>query len=133
MENAEQYIHFTLTHDHCNQVFEASFVYAKYTRHEQRLLWECLRSISANHSLPWIIGGDFNVIESLSEYFGISAQNLNAISNFCTVIWQHLFMDAVVHHLNRASSTWLCHQTLCGWFRSVGRIQSKVLALRAFA
>lgn len=50
-----------------NKPLFISFVYGSLNRLKRKLLWEGLQSIAPNHSIPWLILGDFNTILSPSE------------------------------------------------------------------
>ncbi|KAL3520338.1 hypothetical protein ACH5RR_018487 [Cinchona calisaya] len=58
------------SHDDWVHSVKVTFVYTKCTQVEQQVLWADLISIAAGFSSPWVIGGDFNVIELVSEYLG---------------------------------------------------------------
>ncbi|KAH0776353.1 hypothetical protein KY290_007764 [Solanum tuberosum] len=50
--------------------FMVTMVYAKCTALEKLCLWEDLYTIGLNFSLPWMVGGDFNVIMEEDEKIG---------------------------------------------------------------
>src|SRR5688572_29481127 len=47
-----------------------SLVYAKCTQGERLQLWESMADIANTVNLPWIVGGDFNVISNEEEKLG---------------------------------------------------------------
>ncbi|KAH0692908.1 hypothetical protein KY290_021060 [Solanum tuberosum] len=47
-----------------------TLVYAKCTAVERLRLWEDIYAICDNHSLPWMVGGDFNVVMGEDEKIG---------------------------------------------------------------
>ena len=54
--------------------FEWAFngIYGPNSTHDQRLLWEELAGIRSWWSMPWCLGGDFNVVRFPSEHSGSS-------------------------------------------------------------
>ena len=63
----EQHVSFTLSVN--NQVFKVSFVYASVWRNRRLQLWEELMVFS-DTSLPWMVIGDFNVLQGAHEKTG---------------------------------------------------------------
>ena len=69
----------TLNHDQClnlhcksgelEEGFMFSAIYAKCSKVERRSLWDSLISLSST-SLPWILGGDFNIVRRAHERLG---------------------------------------------------------------
>ena len=47
-----------------------SLVYAKCTQRERLLLWESMFELANTINVPWVIGGDFNVIYNEEEKLG---------------------------------------------------------------
>ncbi|KAL0386427.1 UNVERIFIED_CONTAM: hypothetical protein Slati_4603900 [Sesamum latifolium] len=58
-----------------------TFIYAKCYRNPRRILWEELVKLS-NQSVPWIVGGDFNVILHPNENQGGDMQRLGPMDDF---------------------------------------------------
>ncbi|XP_022883248.1 uncharacterized protein LOC111399999 [Olea europaea var. sylvestris] len=58
-----------------------SFVYAKCSALERRLLWQELESIMLS-SLPWIVAGDFNIIRNDSQRRGGRPRPMVAMDDF---------------------------------------------------
>lgn len=59
-----------------------SFIYAKCRRYQRMILWDDLISIANNISVPWLVGGDFNVITMNKEKKGTHPPDINAIMDF---------------------------------------------------
>jgi hypothetical protein len=49
--------------------FLLTSVYEKCNKIKRRKLWHKLQGLNSN-SLPWLVGGDFNIVRSLDERFG---------------------------------------------------------------
>ncbi|KAH0677638.1 hypothetical protein KY285_025439 [Solanum tuberosum] len=52
------------------QSFITTFVYEKCDEQERRGLWEDIHNLNINMNLPWLVGGDFNVIFNDEEKIG---------------------------------------------------------------
>lgn len=73
----------------------ASFIYAKCTRSERLVLWDCLRSLSINiHSL-WIVGGNFNAIIHSGERLNGATPHVGSMEDFATALLDCGLMDGV--------------------------------------
>ncbi|XP_060210782.1 uncharacterized protein LOC132637755 [Lycium barbarum] len=59
-----------------------SLVYAKCTQAERLELWDSLEDLSTSVDIPWMIGGDFNAINSTYEKFGGLPVTINEIQDF---------------------------------------------------
>ncbi|XP_059290122.1 uncharacterized protein LOC132043675 [Lycium ferocissimum] len=59
-----------LGYQNCKVNLLVSVVYAKCARDEREELWEAMVELANQQDLPWIIGGDFNVIVSDEEKQG---------------------------------------------------------------
>lgn len=59
-----------------------SVIYAKCTRSERKVLWNNLCMISPSISVPWILGGDLNVISNAMEKAGGNYLDIGAIADF---------------------------------------------------
>ncbi|CAI9112467.1 OLC1v1012921C1 [Oldenlandia corymbosa var. corymbosa] len=58
-------------------------VYAKSIRAARQELWNDMLSFrQQNQNIPWMVGGDFNVIRSLEEYSGSSVQDHATMKDF---------------------------------------------------
>ena len=64
-----QALHYELNHPLLPSTMVVTCVYAKCSRSERVPLWDLLRPFSST-TLPWIAGGDFNIITSSSEREG---------------------------------------------------------------
>ncbi|XP_019166800.1 PREDICTED: uncharacterized protein LOC109162584 [Ipomoea nil] len=67
-------------------------VYAKHTRGERLHLWAQL-AILLNSPLPILMGGDFNVISSVTEYQGSAWPDTNSIADFSSFIRDNALID----------------------------------------
>ena len=70
-----------------DETVNASFIYGKCTRADRRTLWSKLSSIAGLITRLWLVDGDFNIISMLAEYTRRAAQDLRAISDFNTAIY----------------------------------------------
>ncbi|KAK0588898.1 hypothetical protein LWI29_006805 [Acer saccharum] len=65
-----------------------TFVYAKCSQLEQRVLWEQLHG-SSTFNMPWVVLGDFNTIRSDTERLGGRPRNCSSMAEFneCISSW----------------------------------------------
>ncbi|KAL0462804.1 UNVERIFIED_CONTAM: hypothetical protein Slati_0168000 [Sesamum latifolium] len=70
-----------------------TFVYAKCYRNPRRILWEELVKLS-NQDIPWIVGGDFNVILHPNENQGGDMQRLGPMDDFNDMMLDTGLIDA---------------------------------------
>ncbi|XP_055800398.1 uncharacterized protein LOC129869822 [Solanum dulcamara] len=66
----EQMLTIKLTNQNGNIEVMVSLVYAKCTQGERLLLWDSISDLANIISIPWMIGGDFNVICNEEEKLG---------------------------------------------------------------
>ncbi|XP_017974498.1 PREDICTED: uncharacterized protein LOC108661575 [Theobroma cacao] len=71
----------------------ASFIYAKCTRSEKLVLWDCLRSLAINIHSPWIVGGDFNAILHSVERLNGAMPHAGSMEDFATTLLDCGLMD----------------------------------------
>ncbi|XP_060190578.1 uncharacterized protein LOC132619809 [Lycium barbarum] len=64
----------------CNIVLTA--VYANFDVGERRMLWDSISHVSNVFYLPWLVGGDFNVIATKEEKLGGLPVLYNKVANF---------------------------------------------------
>ncbi|KAL3502793.1 hypothetical protein ACH5RR_037242 [Cinchona calisaya] len=64
------------------RIVRGTFVYAKSTIVDTRILWSDLALLAQNVRGPWPIGGDFNVLSSLPEYSSRATQHLRGVNDF---------------------------------------------------
>ncbi|XP_059290400.1 uncharacterized protein LOC132043958, partial [Lycium ferocissimum] len=86
ISESEQQVTLQLTHSSLNQSVLVSVVYAKCARDEREELWEAMVELANQQDLPWIIGGDFNVIVSDEEKQGGLPVSSNETLDFSTCI-----------------------------------------------
>lgn len=73
---------------------KCTFVYAKCRRQQRFELWESLTHIADDVSVPWLIGGDFNVVTMHNEKKGIHPPDVNAMMDFNNFIMRAGLSDA---------------------------------------
>lgn len=61
LSDSDQQFTLHLTLEEGSQIV-VTIVYAKFSGNERLNFWEDLYSLSLNSSLPWMVGGDFNMI-----------------------------------------------------------------------
>ncbi|KAL6493346.1 hypothetical protein OROGR_033105 [Orobanche gracilis] len=69
LESRDQFLHVSVLHNSSPNPFNLSVVYGKNTKIERRDLWEALLSVRQFH-VPWMVGGDFNIVLHPSEKRG---------------------------------------------------------------
>ncbi|XP_019248496.1 PREDICTED: uncharacterized protein LOC109227757 [Nicotiana attenuata] len=62
VEDTEQYVTVRVLHHDLGQHMMMTFVYAKCSAMERLELWDHLYYLASDMKLPWLVGGDFNVI-----------------------------------------------------------------------
>lgn len=80
----------------CNFALSGFFtcVYAKCSRAERCQLWDDLLRLQSTHeTLPWAVGGDFNVVASLDESSGPNPPDLGAMNDFSGFLSQSGLCD----------------------------------------
>ncbi|KAG5599866.1 hypothetical protein H5410_031236 [Solanum commersonii] len=91
----------TLQVVHQNKGVEAMviIVYVSCNAINREELWNSIQQISSHFSLPWLVGGDFNVILSLEEklgglpvYYQETEDFANCIATIPRIHWKHLHM-----------------------------------------
>ncbi|XP_060178061.1 uncharacterized protein LOC132607994 [Lycium barbarum] len=70
-----------------------TLVYAKCDRIERRELWESLYHLGSDLTLPWLVGGDFNVIIDEEEKYGGLPVTLNEVEDFRHYIQSYNLSD----------------------------------------
>lgn len=78
-----------------------TFVYTKCTKIERRDLWHIMRSLDP--SIPWLVGGDFNIIQHPHERKGGGTPKLRAMEEFNQCISDCGLIDA---GYERSEFTW---------------------------
>ncbi|XP_015159297.1 uncharacterized protein [Solanum tuberosum] len=78
----EQLISFKLTNNDDGQELQVTIVYASTDRQTRIALWDDLHDIAANMSLPWVVGGNFNVITDEEEKYGGLPVQYNETEDF---------------------------------------------------
>ncbi|KAL0394544.1 UNVERIFIED_CONTAM: hypothetical protein Slati_4420600 [Sesamum latifolium] len=71
----------------------ASFVYAKCNRNSRKLLWEELVKLSSQ-DVPWLVGGDFNIILHPNENQGGGMRKIGPIDDFNDMMLDIGLIDA---------------------------------------
>ncbi|VFQ61496.1 unnamed protein product [Cuscuta campestris] len=81
--------HLTFTNKALQTKLHISTIYGKHTKEERRDLWHCISTLSGSINEPWLLGGDFNAISSLSHHKGKSTPCMVSIMEFDTCITQN--------------------------------------------
>lgn len=76
------------------ETFIVTVVYAKCKQHQRESLWEDLRNMAQNITLPWIIAGDFNCILEPREKKGENAHRMTDNMPFLNCIFDCSLIDA---------------------------------------
>ncbi|XP_070008698.1 uncharacterized protein [Nicotiana sylvestris] len=71
-----------MTHTETRIVQNVTLVYAKCDAIERIELWDSLYAMAADMDVPWLVGGDFNVIWDDEEKFGGRPVTLNKVDHF---------------------------------------------------
>lgn len=83
ISNIEQQLTLQLTLSD-GQILMSTLVYAKCSAQERLQLWETIYSVGYNLNLPWLVGGDSNVVLSDEDKIG------------CLLIYSHDYEDISV-------------------------------------
>lgn len=67
LENEDQFLHCKIFEISSGHSFLATFVYAKCSRRDMYALWDGISNFVASTNMPWCVGGEFNIITTLSE------------------------------------------------------------------
>ncbi|XP_075103633.1 uncharacterized protein LOC142178207 [Nicotiana tabacum] len=78
----EQQLTLKLTNMDTRVSFIVTFVYAKCDSTERIELWDNLYALASDVSLPWLVGGDFNVIWDEEEKFSVLPIHMNKVLDF---------------------------------------------------
>ncbi|XP_075095384.1 uncharacterized protein LOC142173668 [Nicotiana tabacum] len=70
VEDSEQHVTVRVFHHDLGQHMMMTFVYAKCSVMERLDLWDHLCYLASDMELPWLVGGDFNVILHEDEKIG---------------------------------------------------------------
>ncbi|XP_070029053.1 uncharacterized protein [Nicotiana sylvestris] len=82
MYNLVQQLTLRQYHSETHVEFVLTLVYAKCDAIERIELWDSLYFMASNMTIPWLVGGDFNVIWDEEEKFGGLPVHLNEIDDF---------------------------------------------------
>ncbi|XP_019242662.1 PREDICTED: uncharacterized protein LOC109222805, partial [Nicotiana attenuata] len=80
--NLVQQLSIRLYHKETHVEFVLTLVYAKCDAIERIELWDSLYYMANDMTIPWLVGGDFNVIWDEEEKFGGLPVHLNEIDDF---------------------------------------------------
>ncbi|EOY31585.1 Uncharacterized protein TCM_038528 [Theobroma cacao] len=81
-----QCLHVSLSFPWLECLIRATFVYAKCTRTERIPLWTILRSLSVDIHVPWLVGGDFNVILNRAKRLYGASSHTRSMDDFATTL-----------------------------------------------
>ncbi|KAH0712322.1 hypothetical protein KY289_008281 [Solanum tuberosum] len=109
MRDSYQQLTIKFRHVTCQKEVVISAVYARCTSLERLELWEDLEDIAANVDVPWIVGGDFNVILEETEKLGGLPVTQQETTDFAQCLSscnlsEITFKASEVHHLIRQGS-----------------------------
>ncbi|XP_019259967.1 PREDICTED: uncharacterized protein LOC109237999 [Nicotiana attenuata] len=82
MYNIVQQLTLRLFHTETHVEIVLTLVYAKCDAIERIVLWDSLYAMARDMDVPWLVGGDFNVIWDKEEKFGALPVSLNEINHF---------------------------------------------------
>ncbi|XP_016437040.2 uncharacterized protein LOC107763116 [Nicotiana tabacum] len=80
--NKTQQLTLILTHTETHVELILTLVYAKYDRIERIELWDSFYAMTSDMTVPWLVGGDFNVIWDEEEKFGGLPVSLIEVDDF---------------------------------------------------
>lgn len=86
ISSSEQYLHAEVGDRTGGFLCFVTAIYARSTRSDRLQLWSDLQHLGTSITRPWVLGGDFNAITSLSEYQGRSTPELQSIGDFSSFI-----------------------------------------------
>lgn len=87
-----QFLHCRVTSPQISSPFLLTLVYAKCTRRDRKDLWEDLKRLDQS-SLPWCVGGDYNIIVDVVERQGGADPDLHGMNDFGTWIMDCSLID----------------------------------------
>jgi len=70
ISNTDQQLTLQLHFQDTGDIILATVIYAKCDALERINMWDDIYNISVNYNMPWLVGGDFNVIMSDEEKTG---------------------------------------------------------------
>ncbi|KAL4290041.1 hypothetical protein GQ457_14G004340 [Hibiscus cannabinus] len=88
-----QFIHGACLVHGTRKSFFITFVYASPNAYRRSFVWDRIRVLEHGLDLPWILGGDFNVIGSMNERQGGSVTRYGVCSRFCDFLFQSGLVD----------------------------------------
>ncbi|XP_075108851.1 uncharacterized protein LOC142180698 [Nicotiana tabacum] len=80
--NMTQQLTLRLTHTETHVELILTLAYAKCDRIERIELWDSLYAMASDMTVPWLVGGDFNVIWDEEEKFGGLLVSLTEVDDF---------------------------------------------------
>lgn len=89
----DQFLHIRCSANFLSSDLLYSFVYAKCSYLERRILWDALIEAKPLTG-PWLVGGDFNVVRDAAECHGTSGGRRLAMEEFNNFILHSGIMDA---------------------------------------
>uniref|UniRef100_A0A7N0ZS43 Endonuclease/exonuclease/phosphatase domain-containing protein n=1 Tax=Kalanchoe fedtschenkoi TaxID=63787 RepID=A0A7N0ZS43_KALFE len=99
----DQMATFKGNHSRFGQEFYLSIIYALCSKHARRRIWEGLLDLSNQIKVPWIVGGDFNVISNWNEKIGGRLVDDGSMKEFNCFIIQSGLIDI---SLNTYAFSW---------------------------
>ncbi|XP_060200473.1 uncharacterized protein LOC132628728 [Lycium barbarum] len=80
--DTDQQLTLKLFHWDTNLDMIVTLVYAKCDRIDRIELWDSMYNLASDMTLPWLVGGDFNVIVDEEEKYGGLPVTLNEVEDF---------------------------------------------------
>ncbi|XP_060211851.1 uncharacterized protein LOC132639423 [Lycium barbarum] len=111
-----------------------TLVNAKCDRMERVELWDSLHYLASNMTLPWLVGGDFNVICDEDEMFGDLPMTFNEVedfrhfkANWITEVEGNAFMkfNSKLKNMRKALSQW-SRATFGDIFQKISNLQEVI-------
>ncbi|XP_019242252.1 PREDICTED: uncharacterized protein LOC109222340, partial [Nicotiana attenuata] len=82
MYNMAQQLTLRLVHTETHVEMVLTLIYAKCDHIERIELWDSLYAMASDMSVPWLVGGDFNVIWDEEEKYGGLPVSINEVDDF---------------------------------------------------
>ncbi|KAL2235696.1 UNVERIFIED_CONTAM: hypothetical protein Sindi_1301800 [Sesamum indicum] len=89
LDLGEQFVHYRITSKAVNESVIVTVVYGATEVIDRRILWTALETLAQQCSdVPWLVGGDFNVVRDLNDVCGVSGDIRMATAEFNIGIMQ---------------------------------------------
>lgn len=91
----EQFLHCLVSSSQLPSDILLTVVYAKCSRRERLSLWHDLSALPLNN-LPWMVGGDFNIIVNSFERSGGNSPDILAMEDFYSLLFIIILLKLVL-------------------------------------